>query len=56
MSTSDPSQVDTAQLLQSLKADLDTINGKLWNAVEFLREARVTVAELERRFSKDPRP
>lgn len=54
MSTSDPSMVDTATLLGSLRSDLAKIDGKLWEAVGWLREARVTVAELERRAITPP--
>jgi hypothetical protein len=50
--TSDPSLVDTATLLASLRRDIGQASARIHEAGNFLSEAMVTAWELERRIVK----
>jgi hypothetical protein len=56
MTTSDPTLVDTPTLIRSAKRDLFEAQQRCRQAFDWLAEAQVTLAELERRANSDPNP
>jgi hypothetical protein len=49
----DPSLVDTATLISSLRSDIGLAMARHLEAYNFLQQARATFSELERRWLKE---